>query len=63
MCKCFGSMSQLENVSQLETNQRPGFQLTYALMLPMDASKTLAHDPAHNNSLSAAIHVYMNWLL
>ena len=44
MCKFFGSISVLETRPPIgwlarSTNQRPGFQLTYA-------SKTLAHDPA-----------------
>ena len=44
MCKYFGNISQLETRPLIRwpsesTNQRPGFQLTYA-------SKTLAHDPA-----------------
>ena len=42
MCKCFGSISRLENRPMIgwpskSTNQRPGFQLTYVsnwLMLP-----------------------------
>ena len=49
MCKCFGSISQLETRPLIgwpwpseSTNQWPGFQLTYA-------SKTLAHDPALNH--------------
>ena len=54
MCKCFGSISQLETRTLIgwltrSTNQRPGFQLTYYLCFQLAyASKTLAHDPALN---------------